>query len=513
MRPVKLCLATLLTVVLASPAALAAGRVALVVGNSAYAAIGALPNPGNDATDVAAALGRLGFDVTTVRDADRVGMSEALRIFTRESAGADVSLVFYAGHGLEMDGVNYLVPVDAQLERDTDVRFEAVVLDDVLAATVGAGLRIVILDACRNNPLARSMQRTGASRNVSRGSFGELDENLLGDETLVAYAAAAGTTAADGTGRNSPYTTALLELPGRATGDRDPVPGGAWPGARGDRRRAAAARVRVAARRALPSQHVRAGDGFGSRGRVDRHRGATGNRILAIHCAELGSGRLRSVSGAVPRWRLRAACSEPGESWSRRWLYDRLGLFSQLPGRLSAERTPGTNGHINLETKTTGKPSAGNRHAGFDEAGAGNVPTGAGLRPGAKATENPPDPIGGAPVLDPTAERRLETESWRGVRHRHRRKPPATATPCAYRHRASRRLYLTFGNATRPPIVSSTGRFHARVGRLERVDPRDILVNRSPRLHPVARDRGELGGLGRATALKTRQGYSVTVLV
>ena len=81
----------------------------------------------------------------------------------------------------------------------------------MLAATTGAGLRIVILDACRNNPLARSMQRPGASRNVSRGSFGELAENLLGDETLVAYAAAAGTTAADGTGRNSPYTTALLE--------------------------------------------------------------------------------------------------------------------------------------------------------------------------------------------------------------------------------------------------------------------------------------------------------------
>ena len=208
-RPLGLLLAVGLA--LAPSAAFAADRVALVVGNSAYAAIGALPNPGNDATDVAAALGRLGFDVTPVRDADRAGMSEALRVFTRKSAGAEVSLVFYAGHGLEMDGVNYLVPVDAQLERDTDVRFEAVELDDVLAATTGAGLRIVILDACRNNPLARSMQRTGASRNVSRGSFGDLDENLLGDETLVAYAAAAGTTAADGTGRNSPYTTALLE--------------------------------------------------------------------------------------------------------------------------------------------------------------------------------------------------------------------------------------------------------------------------------------------------------------
>ena len=197
---------------LAPSAATAAGRVALVVGNSAYAEIGTLPNPGNDAADVAAALGRLGFEVETVRDADRAGMNAALRGFTRRSVGADVALVFYAGHGLEMDGVNYLVPVDARLERDTDVRFEAVALDDVLASVEGAALRVVILDACRNNPLARSMQLTSASRSVSRGSFGELNEDLLGAETLVAYAAAAGTTAADGTGRNSPYTSALLSF-------------------------------------------------------------------------------------------------------------------------------------------------------------------------------------------------------------------------------------------------------------------------------------------------------------
>ena len=118
--------------------------------------------------------------------------------------------MFYAGHGLEVDGVNYLVPVDARLERDTDVEYEALALERVLRATSGAALRVVILDACRNNPLARSMQRTGAARSVSRGSFGDLDESLLGDETLVAYAAAAGTTAADGDGRNSPYTAALL---------------------------------------------------------------------------------------------------------------------------------------------------------------------------------------------------------------------------------------------------------------------------------------------------------------
>ena len=204
--------ALLLLLLLAAPArpVQAAGRVALVVGNSAYEHIGRLPNPENDATDLDAALRRLGFEVTVVRDADRTAMTGALRAFTRRSAGADVALVFYAGHGVEMDGVNYLLPVNARLERDTDVRFETVTLDDMLASTAGAGLRLVILDACRNNPLARSMQRTVRSRNVSNGSFGAVNEDLLGDQTLVAYSAAAGTTADDGDGRNSPYAAALL---------------------------------------------------------------------------------------------------------------------------------------------------------------------------------------------------------------------------------------------------------------------------------------------------------------
>ena len=213
MRAVRsLVVAVLAFVVFAVPAVvLADGRVALVVGNSTYDHIGRLPNPDNDARDMSAALRRLGFEVTTELDADRVELTEALRAFTRRSAGADVSLVFYAGHGIEMDGVNYLVPVDARLERDVDVRYEALTLDDLLVSTAGASLRLVLLDACRNNPLARSMQRTAASRSVSSGSFGDLNEDLLGDETLVAYAAAAGTTAADGRGRNSPYTAALLE--------------------------------------------------------------------------------------------------------------------------------------------------------------------------------------------------------------------------------------------------------------------------------------------------------------
>ena len=225
-----LVVAALTAVVLSVPAVvLADGRVALVVGNSTYAHIGRLPNPDNDARDMSAALRRLGFEVTTELDADRVELTEALRAFTRRSAGADIALVFYAGHGIEMDGVNYLVPVDARLERDVDVRFETVTVDDLLVSTSGALLRLVVLDACRNNPLARSMQRTAAFRSVSGGSFADLNEDLPGDETLVAYAAAAGTTAADGRGRNSPYTAALLtQNPdgrvSRASSFRDRIP-------------------------------------------------------------------------------------------------------------------------------------------------------------------------------------------------------------------------------------------------------------------------------------------------
>ena len=198
MRTAKLGVVLLLSIVLLASASvvLADGRVALVVGNSTYTHIGRLPNPANDAAAVSAALHRLGFEVTTTFDAGLTELNQALRTFTRRSAGSDVALVFYAGHGLEMDGVNYVVPVDARLERDVDVRYETATLEDLVASTVGASLRLVILDACRNNPLARSMQRTVARRSVSGGSFAEFDEDLLGDETLVAYAAAAGTTAA-----------------------------------------------------------------------------------------------------------------------------------------------------------------------------------------------------------------------------------------------------------------------------------------------------------------------------
>ena len=116
-------------------------------------------------------------------------LTEASRAFTCRSAAADVSLVFYAGHAIEISGVNYQVPEDARVERDVDVRFETVTLYDLLVSTAGPGLRLLILDACRNNPLPRWMQRTAASRSVRGDSFGDLNDDLLENETLVAYAA------------------------------------------------------------------------------------------------------------------------------------------------------------------------------------------------------------------------------------------------------------------------------------------------------------------------------------
>ena len=201
-------LAALLLPWLAPLPAQADGRVALVVGNGAYTQTGTLANPVNDARAVGAALDRIGFDVTVLEDLDEDAMDDALGEFEEDSVGADVALLFYAGHGMEMNGANYLVPVDARLASASAVGRETVALDSVLAAMAGAGTRIVILDACRNNPFVRSMR--GARRaNVRSGGLAAV---ASGEGLLVAYAAAAGDVAADSDGsENSPYTTALLE--------------------------------------------------------------------------------------------------------------------------------------------------------------------------------------------------------------------------------------------------------------------------------------------------------------
>ena len=213
-------LSGLIAIVLATVCcqALAAPRVALVIGNASYAHVPTLANPLNDAADVGAALGRLGFEVTRIRDADRASLWRGLQAFALAASASEIAVVFYAGHGIEVDHRNFLVPVDARLASDQDVEFEAVPLELVQRAVERASkLRVVILDACRENPFVVSMQRAGATRSIGRG----LARAKPAGETLVAYAAKEGTVAADGVGRNSPYSEALLahlEEPGLDVG-------------------------------------------------------------------------------------------------------------------------------------------------------------------------------------------------------------------------------------------------------------------------------------------------------
>ena len=208
----------LMAVVLNAVPAAAEKRVALVIGNSDYAHVPALANPPNDADDISAALERLGFEIERVSDQSYTDMRQGLRRFRSEATGADIALVYYAGHGIEIDKQNYLVPVDAALRNDGEVEFEAIPLDLVLRSVEGARkLRLVIVDACRENPFLASMERTGASRSIGRG----LARVEPTGNTLVAFAAKEGTTAADGDDRNSPFASALLshiEEPGLEIG-------------------------------------------------------------------------------------------------------------------------------------------------------------------------------------------------------------------------------------------------------------------------------------------------------
>ncbi len=202
LRILLVCLTLVLVTIQAD-----ARRVALVIGNSAYQHVTKLPNPRNDAADLGHTLQQVGFQVELQNDLTFDALRRSLRDFSDRAAGADMALVFFAGHGIEVDKHNYLIPVDAQLKTDRDVRFEAVPLDFVLSAVEGAkGLRLVLLDACRNNPFAASMKLTSATRSIGRG----LSRVEPAAGTLVSFAAKEGTTADDGEGRNSPYTAALI---------------------------------------------------------------------------------------------------------------------------------------------------------------------------------------------------------------------------------------------------------------------------------------------------------------
>lgn len=188
----------------------AAKRVALVIGNAAYVQAGALTNPVNDAADMAKALTEAGFDVILGLDLDRRSFDEKLRAFSRSLDGADTAVLFYAGHGLQVAGRNYLVPVDAGLSTERDLDFETISLDFVLRQMeVGreGKTSIVFLDACRDNPLARNLARSMGTRSASIGSG--LAEVQTGVGTFIAYSTQPGNVALDGAGRNSPFTAAL----------------------------------------------------------------------------------------------------------------------------------------------------------------------------------------------------------------------------------------------------------------------------------------------------------------
>ena len=200
--------AAALALLLLSAAPASAGqRVALVIGNGTYAHAPSLANPLSDAADIGGALERLGFKVTRIENAGYSELRRGLQQFSLAASASEMAAVFYAGHGIEVDRRNFLVPIDARLLSDADVEFETVPLDLLMRAVERTrGLRLIILDACRDNPFAAAMQRSGATRSIGRG----LARVEPSGEILVAYAAKEGTVAADGAGRNSPYTAALL---------------------------------------------------------------------------------------------------------------------------------------------------------------------------------------------------------------------------------------------------------------------------------------------------------------
>ncbi|WP_158008138.1 caspase family protein [Methyloceanibacter superfactus] len=207
LRHLTACVFGVAALMAASAPASAEKRVALVIGNSAYQHTGTLKNPSNDATDMARTLRELDFEVIDGTDLTKRDMVKRIRTFADKVRGADVGLFYYAGHGLQVNGRNFLAPVDAKLSSDVDLDFEAVELDLVLKQLERSSrLSLVFLDACRDNPLAMQLAQTSRSLGIGRG-LAQV-EKAVG--MMIAFSTQPGNVALDGDGRNSPYTAALL---------------------------------------------------------------------------------------------------------------------------------------------------------------------------------------------------------------------------------------------------------------------------------------------------------------
>lgn len=187
-------------------------RVALVIGNGGYQFSSRLANPGNDAQDISSTLRALGFEVVEGRDLDRRGMDDAIRNFARKLDGAGLAILFYSGHGVQVGEKNYLIPIDAKIERAADLNLDAFDVQRILdQMEAEKRVNLIFLDACRDNPLTRSLARNsgGGTRSTAVGMGLAPVQSAAG--TLIAYATQPNNVALDGDGRNSPFTTALLK--------------------------------------------------------------------------------------------------------------------------------------------------------------------------------------------------------------------------------------------------------------------------------------------------------------
>ncbi len=204
-------IASLICMLFTANAAKADRRVAFVVGNGTYKNVSPLPNPPIDAKSMAAVLRNVGFEVVEGTNLTRDKMTERLLEFGKKAQGADVAVFFYAGHGIAINGTNYLLPIDADIKSEMDVKLGAAInIDLTLDQTMGdAKVKLVFLDACRDNPFAAKIKSNSATRSVSVQSG--LAEMKSGEGTLIAFATGPGQTALDGQeGTNSPFTRALM---------------------------------------------------------------------------------------------------------------------------------------------------------------------------------------------------------------------------------------------------------------------------------------------------------------